>query len=138
MTHRLDHSPTKNKTDRVEHTAPPAVSWKIRAGGAPPMAAVVLVIPEAIPPAIRVLLLTSKLGLKKLESASAAMSSPTRTERKLAGIKTRNATPAAVPTVRAPVIRKNPVTSMERHSRAVMSAVIGRARSRGVAGSASG
>src|ERR671917_1972686 len=102
------------------------------------MAAVVLVIPEAIPPAIRVLLVTSKFGLKKLNSATAVMRSPTTIERELAGAKTRSATPAAVPAARAAVIRQKPVTSMERHSRAVMSVVIGRARSKGVTGRASG
>ena len=102
------------------------------------MAAVVLVMPEAIPPTIRVLLLTSRFGLKKLNSATAVMRSPTSTERKLTGTKTRSATPAAVPTARAAVIRKKPVTSMEHHYREVVSAVIGRARSKGVTGRASG
>jgi hypothetical protein len=102
------------------------------------MAAVVLVIPEAIPPASRVLLFTSKLGLRRLRSAAVVIRRPTRTERKFSGRKTRSATPAAVPTAWAPVIRKKPVVSMERHSRTLMITVIGRARNRGVTGTACG
>jgi hypothetical protein len=67
-------------------------------------------------------------------SAATRIRSPVSVESEPLGTKTSSATPAIVPSRRPAVIRKKPPKSMECHSLALISVVMGRARSKGVTG----
>ena len=73
--------PTTNEMASVDRSSAPERSWYTSASSVPPSAATVPTTPEETPPASRVRLFTSKLGLRKLPSATVKISSPVTMER---------------------------------------------------------